>query len=158
MHHWRTALIARLLRNFQRQRNPIDLQLLCAFLLVLALSFHAQRIASSQAIVEELDEFTQELALIQRTVRTGETHLEALLAELRHLYSRLGGGNLPPYPLNADQSVATVRNIVLRARRAGLEVRFRREDRYKSVELDYPPRVTPGSGIFRWLRARRSDR
>lgn len=86
---------------------------------LVALSFHAQRGGDASQLGAEIDALLRELQLIQGAVRAGPTTLQALLADLRHLYARIGGGNLPlhwpeldfgqPVHLTAPQAVATVR-------------------------------------------------
>ena len=86
---------------------------------LVALSFHARRGGDAVPLGEEIDALLRELQLIQGAVRAGPTTLQALIADLRHQYARLGGGNLPlQWPaaedgpdadLSAEQAVATVR-------------------------------------------------
>ena len=86
---------------------------------LVALSFRARRDGPANPLGDEIDALLRELQLIQGTVRAGPTTLESLLADLRHLYTRIGGGNLPLHwpapdtfpavPLSAEQAVATVR-------------------------------------------------
>jgi signal transduction histidine kinase len=86
---------------------------------LVALSFHARRGGDAAGLGAEIDALLRELQLIQGAVRAGPTTLQALLADLRHQYARIGGGSLPlrwiepdigaPVPLSAQQAVATVR-------------------------------------------------
>ena len=86
---------------------------------LVALSYHARQQASQAELVEEIDGLTRELQLIQGAVRAEPTSLEMLVADLRHLYARVGGGNLPiqwqvseparTIALGAEQAVATAR-------------------------------------------------
>lgn len=86
---------------------------------LVALSFHARRGGDAAQLGAEIDALLRELQLIQGAVRAGPTTLQALLADLRHQYARIGGGSLPlrwtepdvgaPVPLSAQQAVATVR-------------------------------------------------
>jgi len=86
---------------------------------LVALSFHARRGGDAASLGEEIDALLRELQLIQGAVRAGPTTLQALIADLRHQYVRLGGGNLPlrwhteddgpDVDLSAEQVVATVR-------------------------------------------------
>ena len=86
---------------------------------LVALSFHARHHGGSPGLVEEIGGLIHELQVIQRAVRAGPTNLAALLADLRHLYTRIGGGQLPLHwevpdaaaqvPLSATQAVALLR-------------------------------------------------
>jgi signal transduction histidine kinase len=89
---------------------------------LVALAFHARHAQSgASALVDEINALMFEVQMIQQAVRTGPTSLDSLLADLRHLYSRVGGGRLPVHwdivepvsavPLSAEQSVATLRII-----------------------------------------------
>ena len=86
---------------------------------LVALSFHARRGGEASRLGEEIDALLRELQVIQGAVRAGPTTLPTLMADLRHLYARIGGGSLPlqwhaldacpAVPLSAQQAVATVR-------------------------------------------------
>ena len=88
---------------------------------LVALSFHAQHATQDQALVDEIKSLIHEVRLIHGAVATEATSLEALLADLRHLYSRIGGGRLPirweiadlpgPLELAADQAIAVLRIV-----------------------------------------------
>ena len=92
---------------------------------LVALAYHARQKSAqgpfAQEFAEEIDRLMHELRLIQGAVRADATTLEALVAELRHFYARVGGGNLPliwevsdlhvPCPLTAEQAVATARIV-----------------------------------------------
>lgn len=88
---------------------------------LVALSFHARHQGSSPGLVDEIGGLIHELQVIQRAVRAGPTNLAALLADLRHLYARIGGGQLPlrwevpdaaaAVPLTATQAVALLRIV-----------------------------------------------
>jgi signal transduction histidine kinase len=104
-----------------------------------ALSFHARRGGDAAPLGEEIDALLRELQLIQGAVRAGPTTLQALIADLRHQYARMGGGNLPlrwhtedegsDVDLSAEQAVASVRifeeavaNAVKHARPLAIDV------------------------------------
>lgn len=86
---------------------------------LVALSYHARHRPGQTDLVDEIEGLSRELQLIQGAVRAQPTTLEMLLADLRHVYARVGGGNLPlvwnvgdlpaPHPLSAEQAVATAR-------------------------------------------------
>jgi signal transduction histidine kinase len=86
---------------------------------LVALSLHARWSGGDPQLAEEIDGLLRELQLIQSTVRAAPTTLQSLVADLRHLYSRLGGGAFPIHwpvadlpvavPLSAEQAVAVVR-------------------------------------------------
>ena len=86
---------------------------------LVALLFHARRSDTATPLGNEIEAMQRELQLIQGAVRAVPTTLEALVADLRHLYSRVGGGMLPiswqvygpghPIPLTAQQAMATMR-------------------------------------------------
>ena len=88
---------------------------------LVALAFHARQSGNQASVTDEIDGLIHELQLIQGTVRTGSTTLATLLADVRHLYSRVGGGHLPLHwdldetvgqtVISAEQAVATVRII-----------------------------------------------
>lgn len=86
---------------------------------LVALLFHVRRADPSTPLGHEIEAMQRELQLIQGAVRAAPTTLEALVADLRHLYTRVGGGLLPiiwqvcepdhPISLTAQQAMATVR-------------------------------------------------
>lgn len=88
---------------------------------LVALAYHARQKPEHGSFAEEIDRLIHELQLIQGAVRADATTLERLVAELRHLYARVGGGSLPidwevsdlPFPcrLTAEQAVATARIV-----------------------------------------------
>lgn len=88
---------------------------------LVALAFHAGHQGGSPGMVDEIRGLIHELQVIQRAVRAGPTNLAALLADLRHLYTRIGGGQLPlrwevpdsaaSVPLTATQAVALLRIV-----------------------------------------------
>lgn len=88
---------------------------------LVALAFHAQQRSQDPAFVEEIKSLITEVRMIQSAVSTEATTLESLLADLRHLYSRIGGGQLPllweidetagRIQLTADQALAVVRIV-----------------------------------------------
>lgn len=88
---------------------------------LVALAFHAKQRYEDSLLLEEIKSLIHEVRMIQHAVGNEATTLEALLADLRHLYSRIGGGQLPlhwnisdlpePLHLSADQSIAVVRIV-----------------------------------------------
>lgn len=117
---------------------------------LVALSYHVRQRPGQADLVEEIEGLSRELQLIQGAVRAQPTTLEMLVADLRHLYARVGGGNLPlvwqvsdlpqPYPLSAEQAVATAR-MRQRAARAGIVLDFLQPDTPgagKAVRLAFP--------------------
>lgn len=88
---------------------------------LVALAFHAQQRSTDQTLVDEIRALMNELRLIQSTVGAEPTTLESLLADLRHLFSRIGGGRLPlrwsidesssAVRVTADQAIAIARII-----------------------------------------------
>ncbi|MEI6804807.1 MAG: hypothetical protein WCK83_16745, partial [Burkholderiales bacterium] len=86
---------------------------------LVALSFSVRTLGADKSVVSEIDGLIQELQVIQKTVRSGDTTLQSLLSDVRHLFAQIGGGtlplqwelapSLPDYPLTADQAIATVR-------------------------------------------------
>ncbi|MBU6319867.1 MAG: hypothetical protein KGS00_09450 [Alphaproteobacteria bacterium] len=62
---------------------------------LVALAFHAQQYDRNPALVEEVRDLISEVRMMQNAVASDATTLDALLADLRHLYSRVGGGRLP---------------------------------------------------------------
>lgn len=86
---------------------------------LVALSYHVRQRSGQGDLVEEIDGLIRELQLLQGAVRAKETTLDTLIADLRHLYSRVGGGNLPlnwrveeldsSVALSSEQVVATAR-------------------------------------------------
>lgn len=86
---------------------------------LVALSYHVRQRAEQGDLVDEIDGLIRELQLLQGAVRAKETTLDMLVADLRHLYARVGGGSLPvcwqvtelpcPTALSAEQAVATAR-------------------------------------------------
>ena len=87
---------------------------------LVALSFHARRSHSDAPLLEEIDGIIHELQVIQGTVLTGPTTLVRLLADTRHLFSKVGGGRLPlvwkmdeilDIDLTSEQAIATVRIV-----------------------------------------------
>lgn len=62
---------------------------------LVALAFHAQQDERNPVLVEEIRDLMTEVRMIQSAVATEATTLEALLADLRHHYARVGGGRLP---------------------------------------------------------------
>ena len=88
---------------------------------LVALAFHTQQHNDDPLLVEEIKALINEVRMIQSAVGSEPTTLEALLADLRHLYSRVGGGRLPlrwdlfelpsPLQLSADQAISVVRIV-----------------------------------------------
>lgn len=88
---------------------------------LVALAFHAQQRNDDPLLLEEIKALIHEVRMIQGAVATEATTLESLMADLRHLYSRIGGGRLPlrwdifelpqPVQLTADQAIAVVRIV-----------------------------------------------
>jgi len=88
---------------------------------LVALAFHTQQRNDDPLLVEEIKALINEVRMIQSAVGSEPTTLEALLADLRHLYSRVGGGRLPlrwdlfelpsPVQLSADQAISVVRIV-----------------------------------------------
>jgi len=88
---------------------------------LVALAFHAQEARQSSGFLEEIRSLIHEVRMIQGAVATDATTLDALLADLRHAYSRVGGGRLPlrwdlpdaspEVRLSPEQAVAVVRII-----------------------------------------------
>lgn len=86
---------------------------------LVALLFHVRRADPATPLGHEIEAMQRELQLIQGAVRAVPTTLNALIADLRHLYTRVGGGALPidwqvcepvhPVLLTAQQAMATVR-------------------------------------------------
>jgi len=101
--------------------------------------------------------------LIHGAVASEATSLDALLADLRHLYSRIGGGRLPikweiaeleaPLRLDADQSIAVLRiaeeavaNIIKHANAGQIVFRLTGSDTHSLATLEI---IDDGSGDFR---------
>lgn len=185
---------------------------------LVALAFHARQIQSNNPLAEEIQSLMRELQLIQGAVRTGPKTLGAVLADARHLYSHLGGGQLPLHwdidedcaslTLQAEQVIAVhrildeavanalkhaqarmiqiqlspakppwsarltidndghghfehrasggLRNIALRAQRAGLDLRAYELDSIKRVEVGFAWRQAPSwrrSLLWIWQQA-----
>lgn len=185
---------------------------------LVALAFHARQIQRNSPLAEEIQSLMRELQLIQGAVRTGPKTLGAVLADARHLYAHLGGGQLPlrwdidedcaGLPLQADQVIAMhrildeavanalkhaqaqaihvqlapsnppwaarltidndghghfehrasggLRNIALRAQRAGLALRAYEEGDIKRVEVTFAQQQTPSwyrrlLSTWRWI-------
>lgn len=88
---------------------------------LVALSFHARQNASNARLVEEIHSLIHDVRMIHTAVSADATTLEALLADLRHLYARIGGGRLPlewrlsdlsePVSLDPEQALAVIRMI-----------------------------------------------
>ncbi|MBM4238588.1 MAG: hypothetical protein FJ154_03530 [Gammaproteobacteria bacterium] len=88
---------------------------------LVALAFHAQKSVQDPAFIDEIKSLINEVRMIQSAVSTEATTLDSLLADLRHLYSRIGGGQFPlrwesdeiaaRIRLSADQAIAVVRII-----------------------------------------------
>lgn len=129
---------------------------------LVALAFHAQQVTNDPALVEEIKSLIHEVRMIHGTVSTEPTSLEALLADLRHLYARVGGGKLPlqwniaelpsPLRLTAEQAIAVVRiteeaiaNIIKHAEARQITIRLSRRDDDDGAMLDI---VDDGIGEF----------
>lgn len=86
---------------------------------LVALSFSVRAQGANTLITGEVNGLIHELQVIQKAVRSGNTDLQSLLSDLRHLYSQVGSGSLPlhwqvepempAYDLTADQAIAIVR-------------------------------------------------
>jgi signal transduction histidine kinase len=132
---------------------------------LVALAFHARTLSKSAALVDEIQGLIHELQMIQQAVRTGPTQLSSLLADLRHLYARVGGGQIPlswdvkegvdTLNLSARQAVATLRileeaitNAMKHAKPERIIVRLERSDLKNAVVLsvidDGPGQFQPG--------------
>ncbi|WP_291916719.1 hypothetical protein [Limnohabitans sp.] len=184
---------------------------------LVALAFHARQIQSNSPLAEEIQSLMRELQLIQGAVRTAPKTLGAVLADARHLYAHLGGGQLPLHwdidedcaglTLQAEQVIAVhrildeavanalkhaqpqtiqvqlspakppwsarltidndghghfehrasggLRNIALRAQRAGLDLRAYEVGSIKRVEVCLAHKQTPtwyGQLLLMWQR------
>jgi len=62
---------------------------------LVALAFHARKRDGESALTDEIQALMRELHMIQGAVRTGPQTLAGTLADARHLYAQLGGGQLP---------------------------------------------------------------
>lgn len=130
---------------------------------LVALSFHAQHATQDQALVDEIKSLIHEVRLIHGAVAAEATSLESLLADLRHLYSRIGGGRLPiswdiidlpgPLKLAADQAIAVLRiveeavaNIIKHADAAQIIIRLTGPSADHIATLDI---IDNGAGEFR---------
>ena len=88
---------------------------------LVALSFHARQVSEDPALVNEIQSLIHEVRLIHGAVAAEATSIDSLLADLRHLYSRIGGGRLPihwevtelaaPLKLDANQTIAVLRIV-----------------------------------------------
>jgi signal transduction histidine kinase len=88
---------------------------------LVALSFHARQVSEDPALVTEIQSLIHEVRLIHGAVAAEATSIDSLLADLRHLYSRIGGGRLPihwelaelavPLELDANQAIAVLRIV-----------------------------------------------
>lgn len=130
---------------------------------LVALSFHAQQVSQDATLVNEINSLIHEVRLIHGAVASEATSLDALLADLRHLYSRIGGGRLPikweiadlevPLRLDADQSIAVLRiaeeavaNIIKHANAGQIIFRLTGSDTHSLATLEI---IDDGSGDFR---------
>ena len=130
---------------------------------LVALSFHAQKISQDGTLVNEINSLIHEVRFIHGAVASEATSLDALLADLRHLYSRIGGGRLPikweiadlevPLRLDADQSIAVLRiaeeavaNIIKHANAEQIIFRLTGSDTHSLATLEI---IDDGSGDFR---------
>ena len=88
---------------------------------LVALSFHARQVSGDPALVGEIQSLIHEVRLIHGAVAAEATSIDSLLADLRHLYSRIGGGRRPihwelaelavPLALDANQAIAVLRIV-----------------------------------------------
>lgn len=130
---------------------------------LVALSFHAQQVSQDDALVNEIKSLIQEVRLIHGAVAAEATSLDSLLADFRHLYSRIGGGRLPinweiseltkPLRLEADQAIAVLRiveeaiaNIIKHANAERITFRLMGSDKHSLATLDI---IDNGTGDFR---------
>lgn len=143
---------------------------------LVALAFHARQRPEHRVFTEEIDRLIRELQLIQGAVRADPTDMQTLVADLRHLYARVGGGVLPiswevaelpsPCPLSSEQAVATARileeavaNVMKHAPEARITVSLMpgREGALAELAIadDGPGRFEEGSGAgLRHMRLR----
>lgn len=130
---------------------------------LVALSFHAQQVSQDTALVNEIKSLIHEVRLIHGAVAAEATSLDSLLADLRHLYSRIGGGRLPinweiaelstPFRLEADQAIAVLRiveeviaNIIKHANAERITFRLTGPEAHSLATLDI---IDNGEGDFR---------
>ena len=113
---------------------------------LVALAFHARQQGDPSSLETEIQGLIHELQVIQRAVRAGPTSLGALLADLRHLYARVGGGRLPLHWELADE----VGELSLTATQAVATLRILEEAIANAMKHAQPGRVTvrlePGAG------------
>ena len=129
---------------------------------LVALAFHAQQSDKDPAFFEEIKTLINDVRMIQSAVSTEATTLGALLADLRHLYSRIGGGRLPLHwdlseescslPISPDQALAVVRiveesvaNAIKHANPTRITIKLARLPNVGQVTLDI---IDDGEGEF----------
>ncbi len=120
---------------------------------LVALAFHAQQYERNPTLVEEIRDLISEVRMMQNAVASDATTLEALLADLRHLYSRVGGGRLPldwriqetveRIDLGPDRVIAVVRiieeavaNAIRHASPSRITIRLAQEEAGRPVRVE----------------------